>query len=56
MKEEEDYKSFYVLGLSFIILGIILSAIISLVFIGFLGIGVVFLAISLKNKDKWKKK
>lgn len=54
--EETDYQTFFTLGLSFISMGVVLSAVINLGFLGFLALGIVYLAIGLKNKDKWKKK
>ncbi len=56
MEKETDYKTLYTLGISLIPLGIIFSATVSPVFIGFLIIGVVYMTIGIKNKDKWADK
>jgi hypothetical protein len=37
-------------------LGIILTASTNPGFIGFIGLGIVYMAIGLANRDKWKKK
>ena len=56
VKEETDYQAFFTMGLSFIAMGTILSAAINPSFLGFLALGIIYLVIGLKNKDKWKKK
>lgn len=56
-KKEIDYKAFYIMGISFLPLGIILTVTVDNPgFIGFTGLGACYIAIGLANKDKWKKK
>ena len=54
--KEIDYRAFFILGISFLPMGIIFSSTISPAFIGFIGMGACFMVIGLANKDKWKKK
>lgn len=51
-----DYRAFFILGISFLPMGIIFTTTISPAFIGFIGIGVCYMAIGLANRDKWVKK
>ena len=53
---ETDYKAFYVMGIAFLPMGIIFSAVVSPAFVSFIALGIIYMAIGLKNKDKWKKK
>ncbi len=53
MDKQTDYKALYTLGISLIPLGIIFSATVSPVFMGILVIGVIYMSVGLKNKDKW---
>jgi hypothetical protein len=53
---EPNYQAFFVLGISFLVLGIILASSISPGFYGFVGLGIVYMAIGLANRDKWIKK
>jgi len=53
--EEPDYQAFYIMGICFLLIGIILMATVSPAFIGFTGIGLFYMAIGLANRDKWKK-
>ena len=60
MKKEEtyketDYPAFFIMGISFLPMGIIFSAAINPAFIGFVGMGIIYMAIGLANRDKWKK-
>ena len=58
-----DYRAFFILGISFLPLGIIYEIVffvsgtkVFLVLgIAFIGIGLSYLAIGLGNRDKWKK-
>ena len=52
--KEPDYRAFLIMGISFLPMGIIFTAAISPGFIGFAGLGVVYIAIGLANRDKWK--
>ena len=54
--KEPDYRAFFIIGVSFLPMGIIFTTVISPAFIGFLGIGICYMAIGLANRDKWKKK
>lgn len=51
-----DYRVFFIIGTSFLPLGIVLTFVVGNPgFIGFMGLGVAYIAIGLTNKDKWKK-
>ncbi|KYK26785.1 hypothetical protein AYK20_08590 [Thermoplasmatales archaeon SG8-52-1] len=54
--EEPDYQTFFILGMSFLSLGIVFILVINPGFIAFIGIGICYMAIGLANKNKWKKK
>ena len=54
--KEVDYKSFFVMGISFVGLGIVFTATINPGFLGITGLGVIYILYGWKNKDKWKKK
>jgi hypothetical protein len=54
--EEPDYQVFFIMGISFLPLGIVFTIAIGPAFIGFIGIGICYMAIGLTNKEKWKKK
>ncbi|MDG6218769.1 MAG: hypothetical protein QCI00_04960 [Candidatus Thermoplasmatota archaeon] len=53
--KEIDYRAFFILGISFLPMGIIFTTVTSPAFIGFIGIGVCYIAIGLAHRDKWKK-
>lgn len=51
---ETNYKAFFIMGTSFLPLGIVLSAATDNPgLMGISGLGVAYLAIGLKNRDKW---
>ena len=53
--KEVDYRVFFILGISFLPLGIVLTFVVGNPgFIGFMGLGIAYIAIGLANKDKWK--
>jgi hypothetical protein len=54
--QEVNYQAFFTMGISFIALGIVMTSAVNIGFIGFLGLGIAYLAIGLANKDKWEKK
>ena len=55
--EEIDYRTYFILGLTFLIMGIILLVSTdNMGFFSFLVLGLIFLTISLKTKYKWKVK
>ena len=54
--KEPDYRAFFIIGISFLPLGIVFTSTISPAFIGFLAIGICYIAIGLANRDKWKNK
>ena len=57
LNEEIDYRNYFIIGITFFIMGmILLVSSDNMGFLGFLGVGLIFLTISLKNKDKWKVK
>lgn len=51
-KHESDYRAFFMLGTTWLPLGIVLYA--SSDNMAFLGMGIIFLTIGLANRDKWK--
>lgn len=55
--KEVDYRVFFIMGISFLPLGIVLTFVVGNPgFIGFMGLGIAYMAIGLANKDNWKKK
>jgi len=54
MKDEKpaDHRPFFIIGCSLIAVGISLISTVGPAFLGFLGAGVVFMAIGLSSKDK----
>ncbi len=54
--KEIDYQSFFVMGISFVGLGIVFTATINPGFLGITALGVVYMLLGCKNKDKLKKK
>jgi hypothetical protein len=54
-KEEPDYRAFFIMGICFLPLGIIFSVSVSFGFLGIAVLGLIYMAIGLANKDKWKK-
>lgn len=55
INEEPNYQAFFIMGISFLPLGILFTIAVSPAFIGFIGIGICYIAIGLANKHKWKK-
>jgi hypothetical protein len=54
--KEVDYRAFFIIGMSFLPIGIVLTFVVGNPgFIGFMGLGIAYIAIGLANKDKWKK-
>lgn len=57
LSKDVDYRAFFIMGISFLPLGIVLSFVIGNPgFIGFIGLGAFYIVFGLANKDKWKKK
>jgi len=54
--EEPDYKVFFIMGINFIPIGLVFVVVVSPAFFWIIAIGFCYIAISLANKDKWKKK
>ena len=54
-KVKIDYRSFFIMGLTFLPMGIIFSITINPGFFGIAGLGFIYIIIGLINKDKWKK-
>jgi hypothetical protein len=54
-KQEVNYRSFFILGITFIPTGVALSVSTgNPLFIGMSGLGAIYFVIGLKNRDKWK--
>ena len=54
--KETDYRVFFILGISFLPMGIIFTTVISPAFISFIALGIIYMIIGLVNRDKWNKK
>ena len=54
--KDPDYRAFFIMGISFLPIGIIFTTTISPAFISFIALGVLYMLIGLSNRDKWKKK
>lgn len=52
---EPDYRVFFILGICFLPIGIVFMITVSPGFIGFFGLGVIYMIIGLSHRDKWKK-
>ena len=52
---EPDYRAFFILGICFLTMGTIFMITVSPGFIGFTGLGVIYMIIGLSHRDKWKK-
>ena len=52
--KEPDYRVFFIMGICFLPMGIIFTTTLNPGFIGFIVLGIAYMAISLANKDKWK--
>ena len=50
--KEINYQAFFTLGISFVGLGVAFTAAINPGFIGFIGLGIVYIIIGWKNKEK----
>ena len=51
--QKTNYQAFFIMGISFVGLGVVLTAIINLGFIGFIALGIIYMLIGWKNQDKW---
>ena len=51
---EVNYLAFFVMGLSFLPMGVVLSFVINPGFLGFIGLGAFYVYLGLLNRDKWK--
>lgn len=54
--KETDYRAFFILGISFLPMGILFAVSVNIGFIGIAVLGLIYLIIGLKNRDKWNKK
>ena len=54
--KEINYQTFFFLGISFVGMGTALTAAINPGFTGITGLGIIYMIIGLKNKDKWPNK
>ena len=53
--KEPNYQAFFIMGISFLALGIIFTSSVNAGFLGFIALGIIYMAIGLANRDKWKK-
>ena len=56
IKQDINYQAFFVMGISFLPLGIIFSTVVSPAFMSFTAMGIIYMAIGLSHRDKWKSK
>jgi hypothetical protein len=54
--KEPNYRAFFIMGICFLPMGIIFTSSVNPGFVGFIGLGIIYMAIGLANRDKWKKK
>jgi len=54
--KEPDYRAFFIMGICFLPMGIIFTFSVNPGFVGFIGLGIIYMALGLANRDKWKKK
>jgi len=55
-KKSFDYRSLFILGISFIGVGVVfLTAVNKAIGIAFIAISITYMIIGIKNKDKWPK-
>lgn len=52
--KEPDYRAFFIMGISYLPMGIIFSILIHPAFISFLALSIIYITIGLANLDKWK--
>ena len=55
-EKEIDYQAFFAMGISFVGLGVVLTATINAGFLSFVGLGIIYMITGLSKRDKWKKK
>jgi uncharacterized membrane protein len=53
--KETNYKGLFVMGISFIGMGTAMTATINEGFLGITALGIIYMLVGLKNKDKWTK-
>jgi uncharacterized membrane protein len=53
---EIDYNAFFVMGISFLPLGIVLTVLINPGFIGLAGLGLISIIIGLSHRERWRRK
>ena len=53
--KEPDYRAFFVMGICFLPMGIIFTTAINIGFMGITVLGLIYMAIGLVNRDKWKR-
>ena len=54
--KETDYRAFFIIGISFLPMGILFAVLVNIGFIGIAVLGLIYLITGLKNRDKWNKK
>ena len=52
-EKEINYQAFFFMGISFVGMGTVFTAAINPGFIGITGLGIIYMILGLKNKDKW---
>jgi hypothetical protein len=54
-KEEVNYQMFFIMGISFLPLGIIFSVTINPGFMAFIAMGLIYMILGLAHRDEWEK-
>ncbi|MFX0207767.1 MAG: hypothetical protein ACFFDT_17390, partial [Candidatus Hodarchaeota archaeon] len=55
--KETDYRAFFIMGISFLPLGIVMTITIGNPgMLGLTALGIIYMIMGLANRDKWKKK
>ena len=52
---EPDYRAFFILGICLLPMGIVFVTTVNPGFMGFTGLGAIYMIIGLAHRDKWKK-
>jgi hypothetical protein len=50
-----NYRGLFIFGICILPMGVVFSTAVNPGFIGFIGLGLVYMIVGLANKDKWKK-
>jgi hypothetical protein len=51
---EPDYRAFFIFGICLLPMGTVFMTTVNPGFIGFFGLGIIYMIIGLSHRDKWK--